>query len=176
MTGKEFKRIRTISGFTAKEFAEYINMSTSHVYSLEQYYDKHITPRREQEFKEFLGITIFNKSKRIYELEIAAKEKMKQEQEEARIRQEKEEEEQEERQRILRQQQLEEKKIRRDAELDEHMRALENRLGSSSSENSAKNANRQNAMETIQDDENGGEATNEVDSAPADTADDTGQH
>ena len=50
MTGSEFKRIRNIAGFTAKEFAGHINMSVSYVYSLEQLNHIHITPRREEEF------------------------------------------------------------------------------------------------------------------------------
>ena len=135
MTGKEFKRIRNIAGFTAKEFAEYINMSTSHVYSLEQYYDKHITPRREEEFKEFLGITIYNKSKRIYELEIQQQEIDKREREERQRRKEIAEQKYEEQQRLLRQQQLEEKKAIREAALEDQIKVMESRISAVETDN-----------------------------------------
>lgn len=128
MTGIEFKRIRTISGFTAKEFAEHIDMSASYVYSLEQLGKKEITPRREEEFIEFLGATIFDKSKRIYELELENRARFLKEQDELRKKREKEEEEEEERERLERQQQLLEKKARRDAELEEQVRAMESQM------------------------------------------------
>lgn len=135
MTGSEFKRIRTISGFTAKEFAESIRMSTSYVYSLEALGKKEITPRREEEFIEFLGASVYAKSRRIYELEVIAREKYLREQEERRIQQEKEDEEQEERERIERQNMLQEKKLKREAELEEEIKAMESRIYTPGTEN-----------------------------------------
>jgi transcriptional regulator with XRE-family HTH domain len=140
MTGRELKRYRTIAGFTAREFAEYISMSTSYVYLLENYFDAEIPPRREEEFIAFTGPSVFAKAKRIYELEIETKARRLREAEERRIKEEQEEAEQEERDRIIRQAQLEQKKIQRDTELAEQIRIMEAQNGYTTSTDSSDNS------------------------------------
>jgi transcriptional regulator with XRE-family HTH domain len=137
MTGSEFKRIRNIAGFTAKEFAQHIDMSVSYVYSLEQQYNLSITPRREEEFIQFLGQSVYKKALRIYELEIEQKAQQQRQIEELKKRREREEQEEAERDRIYRQQQIEEKKARRDAEMAEQIKAMESRINPVTTENFA---------------------------------------
>jgi transcriptional regulator with XRE-family HTH domain len=136
MTGRELKRYRMIAGFTAREFAEHINMSTSYVYSLENYFDAEIPPRREEDFIDFTGQSVFAKAKRIYELEIETKARKAKEDAERKKRKEEEKAEQEEQDRIMRQEQLVQKKIQRDAELAEQIKIMESQNGYSSMDNS----------------------------------------
>lgn len=136
MTGRELKRYRDIAGFTAREFAEHINMSTSFVYTLENYFDKEIPPRREQDFIDFTGQSVFAKTKRIYEIEIETKAQKAKEDAERRKRMAEKEAEQQEQDRIMRQEQIKQKKIQRDAELAEQIKIMEAQNGYSNTDNS----------------------------------------
>jgi transcriptional regulator with XRE-family HTH domain len=136
MTGRELKRYRMIAGFTAREFAEHINMSTSFVYTLENYFDKEIPPRREQDFIDFIGQSVFAKTKRIYEMEIETKARKANEDAERKKRMVEKEAEQQEQDRIMRQEQIKQKKIQRDAELAEQIKIMEAQNGYSNTDNS----------------------------------------
>ncbi|MBA3673954.1 MAG: hypothetical protein H0W75_03200 [Chitinophagaceae bacterium] len=111
-------------------------MSTSFVYSLENYFDAEIPPRREQDFIDFTGQSVFAKTKRIYEMEIETKARKANEDAERKKRMEEKEAEQQEQDRIMRQEQIKQKKIQRDAELAEQIRFMEAQNGYSSMDNS----------------------------------------